>query len=172
MRNTRAGLSTAGRSFFTDVVPFHEVAHQWWGNVVGWSSYRDQWINESIAEYLALLFADSQKTPDHTLNSWLDRYRKRLTTKSDEEDRAAGGDRPHHRRHATEFFTLARRLQRGDLFEGHLGYSHAARNAAPARHGPSKDPDARFTALLHTLVTKYAQNALYDRPIFSTKWKR
>ena len=28
----------------------HEVAHQWWGHVVGWKSYRDQWMSESFAE--------------------------------------------------------------------------------------------------------------------------
>ena len=30
----RAGLSTSGQEHFHDLVPFHEVAHQWWGNVV------------------------------------------------------------------------------------------------------------------------------------------
>jgi tetratricopeptide (TPR) repeat protein len=31
----------------------HEVSHQWWGNLVGWTSYRDQWISEAMAEYSA-----------------------------------------------------------------------------------------------------------------------
>jgi hypothetical protein len=35
----------------------HEVAHQWWGNLVGWRSYRDQWISEAAATYSALLYA-------------------------------------------------------------------------------------------------------------------
>jgi len=35
----------------------HEVAHQWWGHVVGWRGYRDQWISEAMASYSALLFA-------------------------------------------------------------------------------------------------------------------
>src|SRR6185503_20042896 len=26
------------------LVVAHEIAHQWWGNQVGWTSYRDQWI--------------------------------------------------------------------------------------------------------------------------------
>ena len=34
----------------------HEVAHQWWGHVVGWKSYRDQWISETFAEYSSFLF--------------------------------------------------------------------------------------------------------------------
>src|SRR5258707_13168771 len=77
----RAGLSESGQEHFHDLVPFHEVAHQWWGNVVGWSSYRDQWIDEGLANYMALLFADSQKIPEHKLRLWLDRYRKRLVEK-------------------------------------------------------------------------------------------
>jgi len=34
----------------------HEVSHQWWGNQVGWASYRDQWISEALASYSALLY--------------------------------------------------------------------------------------------------------------------
>jgi len=34
----------------------HEVAHQWWGNLVGWTSYRDQWISEAMAEYSSSLY--------------------------------------------------------------------------------------------------------------------
>ena len=29
----------------------HEIAHQWWGDQVGWTSYRDQWISEAMASY-------------------------------------------------------------------------------------------------------------------------
>jgi hypothetical protein len=77
----RAGLSTSSQEHFHDLVPFHEVAHQWWGNAVGWSSYHDQWIDEALATYLSLLFADSQRTPDHRLHVWLDRFRRRLVEK-------------------------------------------------------------------------------------------
>lgn len=35
----------------------HELAHQWWGNLIGWSSYRDQWLSEAMANYAALMFA-------------------------------------------------------------------------------------------------------------------
>ncbi len=34
----------------------HEIAHQWWGHVVGWKTYRDQWISETFAEYLSFLY--------------------------------------------------------------------------------------------------------------------
>lgn len=38
----------------------HELAHQWWGNQVGWRSYRDQWISEAMASYSALLYERNQ----------------------------------------------------------------------------------------------------------------
>lgn len=34
----------------------HEVAHEWWGHKIGWSSYRDQWLSEAFAEYSAMMF--------------------------------------------------------------------------------------------------------------------
>jgi len=34
----------------------HETAHQWWGNMVAWQSYRDQWLNEGLAEYSDMLY--------------------------------------------------------------------------------------------------------------------
>ena len=34
----------------------HEVAHQWWGNLVGWESYRDQWLSEALATFSASRF--------------------------------------------------------------------------------------------------------------------
>ncbi len=34
----------------------HETAHQWWGDVVTWRSYRDQWLSEGFAEYSGVLY--------------------------------------------------------------------------------------------------------------------
>ncbi len=35
----------------------HEVSHQWWGHVVGWETYHDQWLSEGFAEYSGALYA-------------------------------------------------------------------------------------------------------------------
>ena len=35
----------------------HETAHQWWGNIVTWRSYRDQWLSEGFAQYSGILYA-------------------------------------------------------------------------------------------------------------------
>jgi Peptidase family M1 domain len=37
----------------------HEAAHQWWGDLVNWRSYRDQWIMEGLANYSALMLLES-----------------------------------------------------------------------------------------------------------------
>ncbi len=41
---------------FTYVFIAHETAHQWWGDVVTWRSYRDQWLSEGFAEYSGILY--------------------------------------------------------------------------------------------------------------------
>jgi hypothetical protein len=35
----------------------HELAHQWWGQAVGWKTYHDQWTSEGFAQYFAALYA-------------------------------------------------------------------------------------------------------------------
>jgi len=39
----------------------HETAHQWWGNVVAWRSYRDQWLSEGFAEYSGILYTQKRE---------------------------------------------------------------------------------------------------------------
>ena len=35
----------------------HELAHQWWGQAVGWKNYHEQWISEGFAQYFTALYA-------------------------------------------------------------------------------------------------------------------
>jgi hypothetical protein len=34
----------------------HEIAHQWWGQAVGWRNYHEQWLSEGFAQYFAALY--------------------------------------------------------------------------------------------------------------------
>ncbi len=153
----RVGLNATSQEAFTDLIPVHEVAHQWWGNVVGWSNYRDQWIDEGLAVYLSLLFADSQKLPDHTLQQWLSRYRKRLITKPSETDIAPADIGP---------VTMGMRLSSSKSPDAYdeVVYSkgawifHMLREML--REPNSRESDARFIGLLRALVSKYAQKPL------------
>jgi hypothetical protein len=42
----------------------HEIAHQWWGQAVGWRNYHDQWLSEGLAQYFAALFASEDRGAD------------------------------------------------------------------------------------------------------------
>ncbi|MGH9744475.1 MAG: M1 family aminopeptidase [Candidatus Acidiferrales bacterium] len=75
----QAGFSERAQEEARELMPFHEVAHQWWGNVAGSAEYRDAWIQEAMANYLALLYADSKRPGDQRLKSWLEHYREVLT---------------------------------------------------------------------------------------------
>ncbi|MGE0103359.1 MAG: carboxypeptidase regulatory-like domain-containing protein [Blastocatellales bacterium] len=63
------GIQNRLTSFIQEVTP-HEVAHQWWGHIVGWSSYHDQWISEGFADFSAGLYLQ------YTQGGKLDRYLK------------------------------------------------------------------------------------------------
>jgi hypothetical protein len=54
----------AAFSGFPDFFLAHEMAHQWWGQAVGWRNYHEQWISEGFAQYFAALYAQHQKGDD------------------------------------------------------------------------------------------------------------
>ena len=48
---------------FSDYPSFflaHELAHQWWGQAVGWKNYHERWLSEGLAQYFAALFAQEE----------------------------------------------------------------------------------------------------------------
>jgi len=57
---------------FFKFVAAHEVAHQWWGHIVGWKSYRDQWMSEGFAEFSAPIFAQAVYGNQMFLKFWKD----------------------------------------------------------------------------------------------------
>jgi hypothetical protein len=150
------GLSGATQEDFNEIVPFHEVAHQWLGNSVGWDSYRDQWIDEGLANYIALLAVDSRNPDEHLLRRWLDQYRRDLS------ESAAGGEPVADIGPVTLSFRLVSARDPGAYQRIVYGKGtwifHMLRMMLrePAAH----DPDARFTALLHDLVTDYRHRSL------------
>jgi hypothetical protein len=42
----------------------HEIAHQWWGQGVGWKNYHEQWLSEGFAQYFAALYAARDRGDD------------------------------------------------------------------------------------------------------------
>jgi len=71
-------------NIYWDVVTPHEVAHQWWGQMVGFRSYRDQWMSEGFADFSASLFlqnAYGQKGTKKFMEFW-DHERKSLVERN------------------------------------------------------------------------------------------
>ncbi len=71
-------LRDFGSSFFKYVAA-HEVAHQWWGHVIGWKSYRDQWMSEGFSEFSASLFAQTVYGNEKFREFWREQREQILT---------------------------------------------------------------------------------------------
>src|SRR5260370_20652279 len=64
------------RNLLAQQVPAHEAAHQWWGDLITWKSYRDQWISEGLANYSSLMMLQ-EKNPV-SFHQIMERYRQEL----------------------------------------------------------------------------------------------
>jgi hypothetical protein len=62
------------------LIPAHETAHQWWGDLITWSSYRDQWFSEGLANYCALMMEQEKDPAGFRLV--LEKYRTELADKN------------------------------------------------------------------------------------------
>lgn len=66
------GMDWGDRGYWKVVTP-HEVAHQWWGHTVGFSSGRDQWMSEGFSDMSASLYLSVvEKNPKKFLTFWND----------------------------------------------------------------------------------------------------
>ena len=54
----------AAFSNFPEFYIAHEIAHQWWGQAVGWKNYHEQWLSEGFAQYFAALYARERRGED------------------------------------------------------------------------------------------------------------
>ena len=68
----------------------HELAHQWWGQAVGWRNYHEQWLSEGFAQYFAALYAQRQRGDD-VFRNVLRQMRKWAIDKSDQGPISLGG---------------------------------------------------------------------------------
>jgi len=68
------------QTFYSELLEAHEVAHQWWGNMVIPASYQDEWLMESLANYSALLLLEKKKGIK-AVDAVLDDYKKHLLAK-------------------------------------------------------------------------------------------
>lgn len=70
------------RILLQQLIPAHEAAHQWWGDLITWKSYRDQWFSEGLANYCALMMLQ-EKDPEG-FRQIMDKYRRDLAVKNED----------------------------------------------------------------------------------------
>ena len=76
---TQIKMGQIERILSSDVIA-HEIAHQWWGDLVTWSGYRDQWLVEALADYSSLMLLES--SDNLRFRSVLNSYRDNLLQKN------------------------------------------------------------------------------------------
>ena len=68
---------------FPEFFVAHELAHQWWGQAVGWKNYHEQWLSEGFSQYFAALYAQRTRG-DKALNDMLRQFRRWALESSDQ----------------------------------------------------------------------------------------
>ncbi len=138
-----AGGSAGDNNVSAEQFISHETAHQWWGHVVLWRSYRDQWLSEGFAEYSSFLYAGerdqmsqkgrspSQVGPGHQSAH---RTRARAAPQSADDHRRRGQgqarrDRADHPRPPFEHEQDRRRVLGAHLRQRRAGAAHAELSA-------------------------------------------
>ena len=61
----------------------HEIAHQWWGQAVGWKNYHEQWLSEGFAQYFAALYAQERRG-EQSFRDVLRQFRRWAIEESDQ----------------------------------------------------------------------------------------
>ncbi len=161
--------------------PAHEAAHQWWGDLVSWTSYRDQWISEGMASYCALLQLETRDPAAFRLV--LEGYRDDLVQKKDGRHMWEAGP-----------VTLGQRLNSSHFPRGYevIAYGRGAwlfhmlrlmlRDAQTLAEGHSEvtnhgfaGEDELFTQILRHVQEKYAGRSISTRELlqeFAERWPR
>jgi hypothetical protein len=65
---------------FGSLVEPHEIGHQWWGDLMIWRSYREQWLVEALSNYSALVSLED-KDPT-AVRQALEHYRQALLSRN------------------------------------------------------------------------------------------
>lgn len=88
---TRMGLSGKKEEELTEVALAHEIAHQWWGNEVGWQTYHDQWLSEGFASYASVLHLAREKDGGRRVHELMQNYKQDLLAKTEKGDTIESG---------------------------------------------------------------------------------
>jgi Peptidase family M1 domain len=143
-------LGVHPEDMYWKVVTAHEVAHQWWGQTVGFRSYRDQWMSEGFADTSASIFLQVTNTKDDKYREFWKEQRKLITEKN------AMGFRPIDVGPVTMGFRLSTEKTGWNIYQN-LVYPKGAYILHMIRimMWSPRDGDQRFKDTMHDLVSTY-----------------
>lgn len=149
-------------------IPAHETAHQWWGDLILWNSYRDQWFTEGLANYCALMMLQERNPAG--FREVMDKYRKDLITPN--KDGMAPVD--------AGPVTLGGRLESSRFPEGYEAISYGRstwlfhmlrsmmRDAQPPEEHKPGNLDEPFIRALRNMRNRYEGKSITTREMFET----
>ncbi len=146
----QAGLPEQAQEQVEELVPFHEVVHQWWGNVETSASYRDVWLEEGMADYQSLMYDDKRNPSKHALREWLLRYRDALLAHEPETGKAVDESGPLDFGYRLDS-SKSPGAYRVITYEKGAWVMHMIRMML--RDPRKKNPDARFEELLRNTLS-------------------
>jgi hypothetical protein len=149
------GGENLNKHMYWKVVTPHEMAHQWWGQTVGFRSYRDQWMSEGFADASASIFLQATRPKGTEFRDFWKEERKVLTEKNE------FGFRPIDVGPVTMGIRLSSPKAGWNIY-GDLVYPKGAYILHMIRMmmWTTKEGDDRFKATMHDLVNTYRLQAV------------
>ncbi|MGA2459089.1 MAG: M1 family aminopeptidase [Terriglobales bacterium] len=158
----------------------HETAHQWWGDLVLWKSYRDQWISEGLANYSALMLLE-QKNPAQ-FRQVLEKYRRDFLSKNKDGERLRdagpvtlgprlesshfpGGYEAISYERGTWLFHMLRSMLRDSMLRDSTPRDSEAASRSRKGRTTVADPDEPFFRALRKIRERYAGKSLSTREL-------
>jgi hypothetical protein len=150
IERSQMGLGGGTYDFFNRCVLAHEVAHQWWGNLVGWKTYHDQWLSEGIASYAGALYLSREKDGERQFHELLRAHKHDLLSKNKAGDTVESdgpiwlGWRLSNSLHPDGYNTI--------VYKKACWVFHMLRDVLA---GPGTDSDTRFLEMLRDFIATY-----------------
>ena len=150
-QRSRLGLEGDREAFYLECLHAHEIAHQWWGNQLGWKSYHDLWMFEGFSTDLGYLSLHAKYPEGRQFADLLRFGREKLLDKNSDGQtlESAGpiwlGSRLSSSRFPTGYGTLV--YEKGAWVLHMLRYLFS---------DPVSGSDERFKVLLRDFVASYA----------------
>ena len=149
-QRVKLGMESDREALIMECLPAHELAHQWWGNLVGWKSYHDVWMMEGFSNYFGYLSVKLRYPSEKPFRELLRQSRDRILSKNTEGEtiESAGP------------VWLSSRLGSSKFPHGYsiLAYEKGAWILHMLRcllTDPVSDSDQQFQELIHDFFTTY-----------------